>query len=269
VSVDAWQSDVAYERFMGRWSRLATTAFVRWLDRPAGGVWIDVGMGTGALTQSILATERPDRVIGVDPSAEFREAARERITDRRATVLAGDAGSIPLPDDLADTVASSFVLNFVPDVTMGLLEMRRCARPGGSVTAVVWDFAEGLEFFRYFWDAAVRLDPSARARDPASRFTICRPDPLQQTFAAAGLADVRVAPLDIETRFDDLRDYWEPFLGGTGAAPSYLATLSDRQRDQLRAELERALPMERDGSIRLRARAWAVAGSAERAPERA
>lgn len=161
MSANAWQDDAEYERFMGRWSRLATAAFVRWLDRHPRGVWIDVGMGTGALTQSILDTARPDRVIGVEPSAEFREAARGRIADRRATVLAGDASSIPLADGVADTVASSFVLNFVPDLAMGLLEMRRCARPGGSVTAAVWDFAEGLEFFRYFWDAAVRLDPSA------------------------------------------------------------------------------------------------------------
>lgn len=263
MSADAWQSDVEYERFMGRWSRLATAAFVRWLDRPAGGVWIDVGMGTGALTQSILDAGRPDRVIGVEPSAEFREAARERITDRRVTVLAGDAGSIPLHDGVAETVASSFVLNFVPDLAMGLLEMRRCVRHGGSVTAVVWDFAEGLEFFRYFWSAAIRLDPRARALDPATRFTICRPDALQKAFDSARLGDVRVAPLDIETRFENLQDYWEPFQGGTGAAPAYLGTLSTVQRRQLRAELEQALPMERDGSIRLRARAWGVTGSVE------
>lgn len=261
VSADAWQSDVEYERFMGRWSRLATAAFVHWLDRAPGGVWIDVGMGTGALTQCILATARPGSVIGVEPSAEFRAAALGRIPDRRVTVLAGEAGSIPLLDGVADTVASSFVLNFVPDVTGGLLEMRRCARPGGSVTALVWDFAEGLEFFRYFWAAAVRLDSNARERDPATRFTICRPDPLQRAFGSSGLQNVRVAPLEIETRFADLRDYWDPFLVGSGAASTYLATISSVQRRRLRTELEQALPVERDGSIHLHARAWAVIGT--------
>jgi SAM-dependent methyltransferase len=269
VSAGAWQSDVEYERFMGRWSRLATAAFVHWLDRPPGGVWIDVGMGTGALTQCVLATAQPGSVIGVEPSAEFREAARERIADRRVTVLEGEAGSIPLLDGIADTVASSFVLNFVPDLGVGLLEMRRCARPGGSVTALVWDFAEGLEFFRYFWIAAVRLDPGARERDPAARFTICRPEPLQRAFEAAGLHDVRVEPLDVETHFADLRDYWDPFLAGSGAASTYLATISAPQRRRLRAELARTLPMERDGSIRLLARAWAVIGTVATRQERA
>jgi len=261
VSADAWQSGVAYERFMGRWSRLASAAFVRWLDRPAGGVWIDVGMGTGALTQSILDTEQPAQVIGVEPSAALREAARARVSDHRATVVMGDASSIPLSDDFAHTVASSFVLNFVPDSTAALREMRRCVRAGGSVAALVWDYAEGMGFLRHFWTAAVELDPGAATLDEGNRFPICAPEPLRVAFDAAGLAEVRVAALDIETRFEDLRDFWEPFLGGTGPAPAYLATRSAVQRRSLQAELTKRLPVEGDGSIRLRARAWAVTGS--------
>jgi SAM-dependent methyltransferase len=261
VSADAWQSGVAYERFMGRWSRPASAAFVRWLRRPAGGVWVDVGMGTGALTQSILDTEQPAQVIGVEPASDLREAASRRITDERVTFVRGDAGSIPLPDASADTVASSFVLNFLPDPTAALREMRRCGSAGGSVAAVVWDYAEGMGFLRHFWTAAVELDRGARALDEGNRFPICRPGPLQAVFDAAGLVDIRIGALDIETHFADLRDFWEPFLGGTGPAPTYLATLSTMQRQRLHAELEQRLPMERNGSLRLRARAWAVTGT--------
>jgi SAM-dependent methyltransferase len=259
---DAWQSGNAYERFMGRWSRLASTAFVRWLDRPTGGVWVDVGMGTGALTQCILDTERPASVIGVEPSSAMRDVARTRLTDHRATVVEGDAASIPLPDDFADTVASSFVLNFVPDPMAALREMRRCARTGGSVAAVVWDYANGMGFLRHFWTAAVQLDPGAHGLDEGNRFPICGRDPLQFVFDAAGLVDVRVTALEIETRFEDLHDFWEPFLGGTGPAPAYLAKLSAPQRQRLHAELAQRLPVEPDGSIRLRARAWAATGIA-------
>jgi SAM-dependent methyltransferase len=264
VSSDAWQSGVAYERFMGRWSRLASAAFVHWLDRPAGGVWIDVGMGTGALTQSILDTEQPAQVVGVEPSSALREVARRRLTDDRATVVAGDADSIPLPDEFANTVASSFVLNFVPDTMSALREMRRCTAAGGSVAAVVWDYADGMGFLRHFWTAAAQLDPSAHWLDEGNRFPICGRDPLQFVFDAAGFVDVRVAALEIETRFEDLHDFWEPFLGGTGPAPAYLARLTAPQRQRLHAELAQRLPVEPDGSIRLRARAWAVTGTAAR-----
>lgn len=261
VSTDAWQSGAAYERFMGRWSRLASATFVRWLDRPPSDVWVDIGMGTGALTQSILDAAQPALVIGVEPSDGLRNAARARITDTRAVILEGDAGSIPLPDETANTVASSFVLNFVPETTTALREMRRCVASGGCVAAAVWDYADGMEFLRRFWTAAVRLDPSAHALDEANRFPLCGPQPLQAVFESAGLIDVRVAPLDVETHFENLRDFWEPFQGGTGPAPTYLATLSTPQRRRLHAELARTLPIERDDSIRLRARAWAVAGT--------
>jgi SAM-dependent methyltransferase len=265
VTTGAWQSGVAYERFMGRWSRLASAAFVRWLDRPTGGVWIDVGMGTGALAQSILDAARPERVTGIEPSAGMRDAARRRITDPRASVVLGDAATIPLPDGCADTVACSFVLNFVPDAPAALREMRRCVRNDGTVAALVWDYAEGMEFLRHFWAAAVDLDPDARAFDEGSRMTVCRPEALRGAFDAAGLQRVRVEGITIETRFDDLRDYWEPFLGGTGTAPAYLATLPAAHQRRLEAELAQRLPVEPDGTVRLNARAWAVAGAAVQA----
>lgn len=261
MSTDAWQSGAAYERFMGRWSRIASAAFIDWLARPAGGVWIDVGMGTGALTQNILHRAQPSLVIGVEPSSGLREAARSRVLDARVAILAGDAGSIPLPDGVADAVASSFVLNFVPDPIAALREMSRCVSPGGIVGAAVWDYAQGMGFLRHFWDAAVDLDPDAAKLDEANRFPICRPDALRSAFDAAGFEDVHDTSLEIETHFKDLHDLWEPFLGATGPAPSYLATLSAQKQRGLRAELAQTLPVEDDGRIRLRARAWAVSGT--------
>jgi hypothetical protein len=86
----------------------------------------------------------------------------------------------------------------------------------------------------------VRLDPGVRERDPAARFTICRPEPLQRAFDAAGLHDVRVELLDIETHFADLRDYWDPFLAG--AASPYLDTISALQRRRLRADSSERSP---------------------------
>jgi hypothetical protein len=132
--------------------------------------------------------------------------------------------------------------------------------PGGIVAAVVWDYAEGMEFLREFWSAAAALDPSAAQLDEANRFPICRPEELLRIFDTPGLADVRVAPLVIDTHFMDLNDLWMPFLGGTGPAPTYLSTLAASDRTRLREELARRIPMQSDGSIHLQARAWAVAG---------
>ena len=66
--------------------------------------------------------------------------------------------------------------------------------------------------------------------------------------------------IDIATEFQDFDDYWSPFLGGQGPAPSYVMALSDERRAALRERIRAGLPFAPDGSIPLVARAWAVRG---------
>jgi len=66
----------------------------------------------------------------------------------------------------------------------------------------------------------------------------------------------------VPTDFADFDDYWRPFLGGTGTAPTYVASLGEGARSALREALRTRLPTADDGSIHLTARAWAVRGTA-------
>jgi hypothetical protein len=154
------------------------------------------------------------------------------------------------------------VLNFVPDVSRALAEMRRALRPGGVVAAYVWDYAEGMQMLRYFWDAAVLPDPGGTPVDEGERFPLCRPDSLAERFRSAGIGEVTVQPLVVATNFRDFDDYWNPFLGGQGTAPAYVSRLAEPQRSALKDRLAAALPRSADGAIRLSARAWAVRGEA-------
>jgi hypothetical protein len=132
------------------------------------------------------------------------------------------------------------------------------------VAAYVWDYAGQMQMLRYFWDAAVALDPAARDLDEGRRFPICQPDALRSVFERAGLSRVRGRAIDVPTDFRDFDDYWSPFLGGQGPAPSYVASLDETHRAALRDGLRAALPVARDGSIHLVARAWAIRGEEER-----
>ena len=152
------------------------------------------------------------------------------------------------------------MLDFLPDPAAALAEMRRATRPGGVVAAYVWDYAEGMQLVRHFWDAAVECDPAARALDEGVRFPDCRPGPLTDLFAGAALDDVTVEEVLVPTGFAGFEDYWTPFLGGAGPAPAYVATLGEQERTVLREELRRRLPVADDGSVHLTARAWAVRG---------
>lgn len=257
---DSWSGADAYDRYMGRWSRGMARQFLKWLDLPPGLDWVDVGCGTGALTAGILELAEPSSVRAFDLSPRYVAAAQKHVPDRRARFAEGDANAIPAPDAAFHVAVSGLMLNFVPDPERVLREMRRVVTPEGAMAVFVWDYAEGMEFIRAFWDAAVSLDPSAAESDEGVRFPLCRPDPLRQLFENVGLKAVEVQPLEIPTRFQNFDDYWAPFEGGQGPAPGYAVALNDEERGRLRTALASRLPHAADGTLPLMARAWAVRG---------
>ena len=257
---DMWAQGDAYERYVGRWSREVATRFLPMLAARPGKRWVDVGCGTGALSAAILNLCSPSAVTGIEPSEGFLKTARSTLP-QKVVLLQGSATSIPLDDNAADVVVSGLVLNFVPDQAAGLTEMFRVTAAGGTIGAYVWDYAERMELMRYFWDAATAVDPRASRMDESTRFPICHPENLVQLFVEAGLRNVAVTAIDIPTPFNNFDDYWEPFLGGQGAAPAYAMSLSESARERLREELFTCVPREGDGSIALIARAWAVRGT--------
>jgi SAM-dependent methyltransferase len=256
-----WASGDAYERYVGRWSRPVAAEFVRWLGLPRGLDWMDVGCGTGALAEAIFDAAAPRRVRGYDLSPEHVAAARARVADVRAEFTVADAARLPDAADACDAAVSGLVLNFVPEPARALAEMRRVVRPGGSVGVYVWDYAGEMQLIRAFWDAALELDPAAAAMDEGRRFPICRPEPLRTLFEDAGLDDVQVRAIDVPTRFADFEDFWQPFLGGQGPAPGYVASLDEDRQVALRERLRARLPVDADGSITLNARAWPARGT--------
>lgn len=258
---EVWASGEAYEPYVGRWSRLVAREFLAWLQVPPGHHWLDVGCGTGALSEIILKSALPSRVDAVDPSEAYVQYARSRVSDPRARFDVGDARALSSEAAYYDAVVSGLVLNFVPEPERAVAEMRRVARPGGLVAAYVWDYAGKMELMRHFWDAAVDLNPGAQDLDEGRRFSICQPDALAALFRGAGLASVEVRAVDVPTVFTDFDDYWSPFLGGQAPAPGYVMSLTEERRMALRERIRANLPVRSDGSIHLIARAWAVRGT--------
>lgn len=257
---DVWAAGECYEPYMGRWSRLIAWEFLKWLALPTGKDWLDVGCGTGALSEAILTHTSPRCVQGIDSSPGFVAYAKRRFTDRPVSVEIGQAQSLPIDTAAFDVAVAGLMLNFVPQASQAVGEMARVVRPDGIVAVYVWDYAGKMEMIRHFWEAAMALDPAAHDLDEGRRFPICQPAALTDLFVQAGLQDVVVQPIEISTDFVDFADYWTPFLGGQGPAPSYAVSLAEVQRSALRERIRATLPTAADGSIRLVARAWAARG---------
>ena len=250
----------AYERFMGRWSRRLAPAFIGFAAVGDGDSVLDLGSGTGSLALAVAEAFPNARVTAIDPSTAYVSAAQRRAPSHRVRFAVGHAQALELPSERFDKTLSMLAMNFFPDPTAALREMIRVTRPDGIVAAAVWDYGEGMEMLRRFWDAAVALEPSIDARDER-HMPLCRPGELSLLWRASGMDRVEEQGIAIELSFTSFDDYWTPFLDGQGPAGVYAASLSDANRDALAARLrDRLAGTSPDGSFTLHARAWAVKG---------
>jgi SAM-dependent methyltransferase len=257
---DMFAESDAYERFMGRWSRRLAPLLVTFASVRDGHSVLDVGSGTGALAFAILDAAPSARVTGVDPSRAYVRYAQARTPGDRVRFQVGDAQALEMPGGTFDRTVSLLVMNFIPDPNRALREMTRVTRAGGVVAAAVWDYGEGMEMLRIFWDEAGALDAGAAARDERT-MPLCRRGELAGLWRDNGLQQVEEEPIAIDLAFASFDDYWSPFLGGQGPAGAYVATLPASTRAALAARLRTRLLGDRgDAPFTLRARAWAVRG---------
>jgi ubiquinone/menaquinone biosynthesis C-methylase UbiE len=257
---DAWNEGDPYEYFMGRWSRLIAPLFLSWLDLPNDLSWVDIGCGTGALSEAIYKKYKPGFLTCVDPSEEFLQKTKERIPGE-AEFVVGTASSIPIPNERVDVAVSGLALNFFPELTTALAEIKRVVKFNGIIAAYVWDYSDRMDFLRIFWDAASQVDPKARELDEGVRFPICSVAKLTDAFGHAGLVNIATSNLDATTTFKNFEDYWNPFLGGQGPAGTYLVSLDTSHQREIKNIIRKRLPIENDGTITLLARAIGVRGS--------
>jgi SAM-dependent methyltransferase len=250
----------AYERFMGRWSQSLAPHFLKFAGVKDGDRVLDVGSGPGSLALAVLQEGSASRVVGIDPSPAYVAHARTRAGAGNATFEEGDAQRLRFPDESFDAALALLVVNFIPDRAAAVREMARVTRPGGGVAAAVWDYGDGMEMLRVFWDEAVALDPAAGPKDER-HMPACRAGELAALWKAQGLLDIREEPLVIPLNFSSFEDFWSPFREGQGPAGAYVASLSEGPRRDLGERLRRRLLGEGgDRPITLNARAWAVRG---------
>jgi SAM-dependent methyltransferase len=222
-----------YDSFMGRYSLGLAEEFSDAAGVTAGHTALDVGCGPGALTGVLVARLGPEAVYACDPSPSFRDECAARHPG--VVVKLGRAESIPFETAAVDQAMAQLVLHFVSEPEQAAREMTRVVRPGGTVSACVWDFADGMEMLRAFWDSALSIDPDAP--DEARTMRFGRPGEIAELFASAGIEDIVESTLSVTSTYESFDELWTGFLAGVGPAGSYCVSLSGEDRDRLRTAL--------------------------------
>jgi ubiquinone/menaquinone biosynthesis C-methylase UbiE len=257
-SPDALFTDgAAYERMMGRWSRLVGEIFIEWLDVPPGLRWLDVGCGNGAFTALMIERRAPAAAVAVDPSEEQLAYARTRPGTTMAEFSLGDAQALRFPDRAFDVATMALVISFLPDPAKAVAEMTRVVRPGGIVATYMWDFDAGGAPVHRIYEAVKSLGgPSALPPNTAA----AQRDVMQQLFEKAGLDAVETRVIRIPTVFADFDDFWESNTVPVGPQGKRIAAMSPAERDELRKRLRERLTPAPDGRIVYEAIANAAKG---------
>jgi ubiquinone/menaquinone biosynthesis C-methylase UbiE len=244
----------AYDRFMGRFSRLLSPQMLDLAGVRAGQDALDVGCGTGALTRLLVDRLGAKHVTGVDPSQAFVGAARERFPGVR--IEHGSAESLPFQDDTFDVAIAQLVVHFMTDPVGGVREMARVTRREGVVAACVWDHAGGTGPLHLFWTAARAI---GRHVADESRLPGAREGSLAEIFSRAGLREVEGSVVGADLEMATFDEYWEPFTRGVGPAGAHLLSLPEPEQERLSAA---ARDLAGQGPFTVTARAWAARGVA-------
>jgi SAM-dependent methyltransferase len=253
-------SATAYGRHVGRYGRELAERLCAVAAIGPGQAVLDVGCGPGPLTSVLAGLVGPNRVTAVDPSEPFVLACRDVVPG--ADVQVARAEELPFADGSFDAVLSQLVVNFMSDPELGVREMRRVARPGGTVASAVWDYAGEMTILRTFWDAAIAADPGrATALDEGRGMPYCREGELARLWETVGLGDVQAGAFSVAADYESFEDLWQPFAAGVGPSGVYFAALDPAGRERLLAEWERRLGSPA-GAFRLTARAWYAVGRA-------
>jgi ubiquinone/menaquinone biosynthesis C-methylase UbiE len=251
----------AYERIMGRWSRRLAPLLIRFGGLADGDRVLDVGCGTGNLSFALPEVANVAAVTGIDQAAVYVAFARRRADGPRFSFEQADARALAFPDASFDRAYSMLVLQFIPDAERAVAEMARVVRPGGTVTAAVWDSFGGTPHLRLLWDTAAVLDPTAE-RPRALFRSLSAPDEMAAMWRRLGLREVEQTSLTIRMDFASFDDYWRPFTTGEGGTGAFMASLSDAQRARLRDHVQRGYVANRpDGPRSFTATAWACRGT--------
>lgn len=165
---------------------------------------IDIGCGGGKTSLAAAAAVGDGgAVTGVDISGPITELAEQRRQEARAnnvTFVVADMQEVDVPGEPADVVMSQFGVMFFDEPEKAFTNIGRHIRPGGRIGFACW---RTMEENPWFFASAIGKymtppPPPAEGKSLTGPFALADFERTKSILEAAGFADVRRTPLELE-----------------------------------------------------------------------
>jgi ubiquinone/menaquinone biosynthesis C-methylase UbiE/uncharacterized protein YbaR (Trm112 family) len=238
----------AYESFVGRWSRLFLPDVIAAAGVRSGSKVLDISTGTGEAALAALPAIGPSgRLVGADIAPEMVRSAVRRVSDKRFLPIAADGQELPFRDGCFDAVVCQLGLQFFPDPARGLAEFRRVLRPGAMACVCVISTPDRAPMWGILAEAIARRLPEKRNIVMTS-FALADANRVEALFGKAGLVNVSMTREVRGGTIDSLDEYWDSIAAGIGSIPQLYLRLEERERRNVRDEVNARLSEFADGN---------------------
>lgn len=231
----------AYDRYIGRWSRLFVPAVLAAAEVAAAHRLLDVATGPGEAASMALSQVGPSGlVVGADISVAMLDAATTRFAGRRFRPVVTDGQTLPFADGTFDSVICQLGLMFFPDPARGLEEFRRVLRPRRRAAVCVISARERAPMWGVLAEMLSRYLPDQREVLHLS-FALAGAGRLERLLATAGFREISVTRETRESSFESFDYYWAPIEEAAGSLPQAYRALPDSSRQAVREEVHARL----------------------------
>lgn len=232
----------AYDRYLGRWSRLSVPSVLAAAEVVRGCRVLDVATGTGeAAAMAIPIVGDTGFIVGADISLEMVKSARVRLDEPLYWPVNADGQALPFEDGVFDAVVCQLGIQFFPNPAAGLMEFRRVVRAGGMVAVCVNATSDRQPMWGNLADAMDRFLTQQQRNVLAMSWSLADPRRLERLFSDAGFQDIRVQQIRREDTIDSFDDYWAPIEQGIGSIPQAYLSLDEADRRSVREDVHARL----------------------------